>query len=156
MWQFFKFFHYPWTSLSNPFQPKSLFHSNPIIFKQNLCKIFSRCVSNTIFIFYFWIMQILCLGFWKLGISENWVGFSNFCENVINLLIGLSPIWCLCIYAGPLWHFKVVLRHFSNYSCTLHNSYALLHDGCLSKCPSDILVLNWTQVSSNDSFFCLV
>ena len=34
------FFLFPRTSLSNPFQPKSLFHSNPIIFKQISAKSF--------------------------------------------------------------------------------------------------------------------
>ena len=35
--------------LSNHFQPKSLFHSNPIIFKQNFCSILSRYVPFTLF-----------------------------------------------------------------------------------------------------------
>ena len=81
----------------------------------------------------------------------------NFCENFSKILIGLSPICRLCICVGPLWHFTVVLMHFSICSCILHKSYALLLDRCLSKCPSDILVLNWTQVSSNDRFLsCLI
>ena len=49
--------------------------------------------------------------FQKLG----WV--SNFCENFFNSLIWLSPIWCLCIYVGPLWQFELVLRHISSCSC---------------------------------------
>ena len=92
-----------------------------------------------------------------MGIFRKWVGVLNFCEIFSKILFGLSPICRLCICVGPLWHFKVILRHFSICSCILHNSYALLHDRCLSKCPSDILVLNWTQVSSNDRFlYCLI
>ena len=81
--------------------------------------------------------------FQKLG----WV--SNFCEKFFNSLIWLSPIWCLCIYVGPLWQFEHVLRQISLCSCILHHLCTLLHVRCLTKCPSDIFVLNWTQVSSN-------
>ena len=92
-----------------------------------------------------------------MGIFRKWVGVLNFCEIFSKILIGLTPICHLCIYVGPLWHFKVVLRHFSICACILYNNYALLHNRCLSKCPSDILVLNWTQVSSNDRFLsCLI
>ena len=92
-----------------------------------------------------------------MGIFQKWVGILNFCGNFSKILIGLSPICHLCIYVGPLWQFEHVLRDFSIFSCILHKSFALLHDWCLSKCPSDILVLNWTQVSSNVSFLsCLV
>ena len=73
------------------------------------------------------------------------------------ILIGLSPIYHFCICVGPLWHFKVVLRHSSLCSCIFHHCCALLHDRSLSQCPSDILELNWTQVSSNDRFLsCLI
>ena len=97
------------------------------------------------------------LGFPKLGIFRKQVGVLNFCENFSKILIGLSPICHLCIYVGPLWQFEHVLRHFSLCSCILYKSFALLHDRCLSKCPSDILVLNWTQVSSNDLILsCLI
>ena len=97
------------------------------------------------------------LRFSKLGIFRKWVGVLNFCENISKILIGLSPIYRLCICIGPLWHFKVVLRHSSLCSCIFHHCCALLHDRCLSQCPSDILELNWTQVSSNDRFLsCLI
>ena len=86
----------------------------------------------------------------KIGDFSKWVGVLNFCEFFSKILIGLSPICNLCICVGPLWQFEHVLRHFSLCSCILHKSFAQLHDWCLSKCPSDILVLNWTQVSSND------
>ena len=85
------------------------------------------------------------------------VGVLNFCENFSKILIGLSPICHLCIYVGPLWQFEHILRNFSLCSCIIYKSFALLHDRCLSKCPSDILVLNWTQVSSNDLILsCLI
>ena len=97
------------------------------------------------------------LGFSKLGIFRKWVGVLNFCENFYKILIGLSPICHFCIYVGPLWQFEHVLRYFSLCSCILYKSFALLHDRCLSKCPSDIVVLNWTQVSSNDLILsCLI
>ena len=92
-----------------------------------------------------------------MGIFRKWVGVLIFCEHFSKILIGLSPIYRLCICIGPLWHFKVVLRHSSLCSCIFHHCCALLHDRCLSQCPSDILELNWTQVSSNDRFLsCLI
>ena len=83
----------------------------------------------------------------------GWVPFAVYAS----VLAPYGILSRLCICVGPLWHFKVVLRHFSICSCILHYNYALLHDRCLLKCPSDILVLNWTQVSSNDRFLsCLI
>ena len=144
--------------LSNLSQPKINFLSNPFNSKLVFCdfnlkvcflKHFSFCLSQ--------IMQKNQLGFSKLGIFRKWVEVLNFCENFSKILIGLSPICHLCICVGPLWQFEHVLRHFSFCSCIPHKSFALLHDRCLSKCPSDILVLNWTQVSSNDLILsCLI
>ena len=85
-----------------------------------------------------------------MGIFRKWVGVFNFCETLSKFLIGLSPICCLCICVDPLWQFEHVLRHISLCSCIFHHLWTLLHDRCLSKCPRDILVLNWTQVSSNN------
>ena len=84
-----------------------------------------------------------------MGIFWKWVGVLSFCENFSKTLFGLSPIWCLCICVGPLRHFELVLRQISSCSCSLHHLCSLLHVRCLTKCPSDIFVLNWTQVSSN-------
>ena len=64
-------------------------------------------------------------------------------------MIGLSPICHLCIYVGPLWHFEHVLRQISLCSCILHHMCTSLHVRCLTNCPSNIYVLNWTQVNSN-------
>ena len=55
----------------------------------------------------------------------------------------------MCIYVGPLRHFELVLRQISLCSCSLHHLCSLLHVRRLTKCPSDIFVLIWTQVSSN-------
>ena len=63
------------------------------------------------------------------------------------ILIGLSPIWCVCICVGPMWQIKHVLRQISSCSCIFHRCCILLHVRCLTDCPSDIFVLNWTQVS---------
>ena len=51
-------FNFPRSSLSNLFPPKSLFYSNPSIFKQDICKISSSNVLITpFFIFPLKIMQ---------------------------------------------------------------------------------------------------
>ena len=96
-------------------------------------------------------MQNLCLGFWKLGIFENWVGFL-FLVNFFfkKSLIGMCPIFCLCICVGPLWQFDHVLRHFSICSCIFHNYCALLHVMCLTDCLSDssMLFLDSTEFQS--------
>ena len=67
--------------------------------------------------------------------------------NVFKILIGLSPICCVGICVGPMRHYDLILRHFHSCSCIFHWCCALLHAKCLTKCPSDILVLIWTQVS---------
>ena len=54
---------------------KSLVNRNHHFQANFLQNPFKVCISYTILIFYFWIMQNLCLGFWKLGIFENWVEF---------------------------------------------------------------------------------
>ena len=48
-----------------------------------------------------------------------------------------------------MWHFTHVLRYFHFCSCIVHLCSSLLHVKCLTKCPSDIFVLNWIQVNSN-------
>ena len=72
-----------------------------------------------------------------------------FKQNFSKILIGLSPIWFVCMCVGSLWHFKHVLRHFSMWTCIVHSCSAVLHAKCLSKCSSNIFVLLWTQMSSN-------
>ena len=140
-----------WT-LSNPLQPKTIFHSNLIIFKQkSLQNHFKVCFLNIVFIFVLDYADF-SLGFWKLGIFENWVRVLNFCENFSKSLIRLSPIWCLCICVGPLRHSKLVLRQISPCLSIVHSWNSLLHARCLTECSNDILVLNWTQLSSNAWF----
>ena len=113
----------------HPFQAKSL---------QSPLKV---CVSNIFFHHLFSdyaesVLRVLKIGdFQKLG----WV--SNFCEKFFNSLIGLSPIWCLCICVGPLWQFELVLRHISSCSCIFYCFYKLLHVRCSTECPSNILWL---------------
>ena len=68
------------------------------------------------------------------------------------ILIGLCFIWYVCSCVGPLWQFMLVLRHFFSCSCIVHSWNSLLHARCLTECLSDILVLNWTQLSSNAWF----
>ena len=133
--------------LSNPSQPKITFHLNPIIFKQkSLQNHFKVCFPKHCFHFCLkfcrFQLRVLKIGdFQKLGWG------SYFCEIFFKILIGLSPICCVCIYVGPIRHFKHVLRQISSCSCIFHRCCVLLHVRCLTECPNDILVLNWTQVS---------
>ena len=129
--------------LSNPLQPKINFHSNLIIFKQKtlqnhfkLC--FPFCLDYAVF----------SLGFWNLGIFKKGVGVLIFCENFFKTLIRLNPICWVCICVGLMRHFDHVLRQISSCSCIFHRCCVLLHVRCLTECPSDILVLIWTQMSS--------
>ena len=126
IWQFFKHIDFPSHYLSsNPSQLKIIFHSYPIIFKhKSLQNHFKVCFSKHYFHFSFNFANF-SLGFSKLGIflKKDWV--SQFCEKFSNIVIRLSPIYCLCICVDPLRHFKCVLRHFSICSCILHISCAL-------------------------------
>ena len=70
-----------------------------------------------------------------------------FLWNFFEILIGLSPICYACVCVGPTWHSNLVLRLFHLCSCIVHWYCTLLHAKCLTECPNDILVLNWTQVS---------
>ena len=150
MWQVFKTLSFPSLRFSQtPFNPKSLNTKTPSLSRKNLCKITSRYVFlNIVFIFDLDYANF-SLGFWKIGTFEKLGWGSYFCEIFFKILIWLSPIWCLCICVGPLRHSKHVLRQFSPCSCIVHSWISLLHAKCLTECPSDILVLNWTQLSSN-------
>ena len=115
-------FNFPRSSLSNLFPPKSLFYSNPSIFKQDICKISSSNVLLTpFFIFPLKIMQKFSSRSWKLGIFRKWVEVLHFREYFFKIFIGLCPICCLCICVGPLWQFELVFRHFSLCSCIVHS-----------------------------------
>ena len=143
MWHVFKHFSFPSHKSLEPVSSQITMSFKPHHFQaKSVQNLFKVCVSNTIFIFYFRIMQNLCLGFWKLG----WVSY--FLWKLFNFLIGLSPIWCLCIYAGPMWQLELVLSHVSSCSCIFYSVYKLLHVRRLTKCPNDILWLYWNQMSS--------
>ena len=151
MWQFFfKHFVFPLHCLSQtPLNPKSLFSLTPSFLGKNLCKITSRYVFLNIF-FHFCIKFCRFLhrflkiwDFWKLGWG------SYFCENFFKILIGLNPICRVYICVGPMRHSNHVLSQISSCSCIIHRCCSLLHVRCLTECPSDILVLYWTQMSSN-------
>ena len=142
---------------SKHFQPKTLFHSNPIIFKQFFYKSFQDMYflhySHLLFSDYveFMLRVLKIRDFRKFGL----ISFSS--EYFSKSLIGLCPICCFCICVGPLWQFNHVLRHFSICSCIFHNCCALLHIMCLTDCLSDSSVLFWTQLSSNLwCWFCLI
>ena len=150
MWQFFKHLVFPSHCLSRtPLNPKSLFTQTPLISSKNLCKISSMYVFLNIFFTFVLNFVDFSIGFSKFGdFFEKGLG-SYFCEKVFKILIGLSPICCVCIYVGPMWQSDLVLRHFHSCSCIVHWCCALLHAKCLIECPSDILMLNWTLISSN-------
>ena len=84
-----------------------------------------------------------------MGIFQKRVGILNFVIFFKKSLIGLNPIWFVFICVSPMWQFKQVLRHFHMCSCIVHSCCSLLHALCLTECPCDIFVLNWTQLSAN-------
>ena len=135
--------------LSNLSQPKINFLSNPFKSKLVFCNfIFKVCFLKHFSFYLSQIMQKISQGYQNWGFFENWVRFLNFVKIFSNYLIGLSLVYCLCIYVGPLWQIELVLRHFSSCSCISHCVYILVHVRCLTECPSDILWLYWTQMSS--------
>lgn len=96
---------------------------------------------------FFLVFADFKLGFKNWGFFDNGLEFLVFVKFFQNF--GLSPIYCDCSCVGPLWQFEHVLKQISLCSCSLHHLCTLLHVRCLTKCPSDIFVLNWTEVSSN-------
>ena len=158
MWHLLKTHNFPRITSLEPLSTQNQFSLKPYQFQAYFLRFYLKGMfSKTFFLFFVIDYAENYLRFLKLGIFRKWVGVLIFSEKFSKFLIGLSPICCLCIYAGPLWQFKHVLRHISLCSCIFHHLWTLLHDRCLSKCPSDILVLNWTQVSSNDRFLsCII
>ena len=115
-------FNFPRSSFSNLFPPKSLFYSNPFIFKQDICKISSRYVLLTPFLpFLLRLCRSLAQGHENWGFFENGLRFFVFVNIFLKILIGLCPIFCLCICVGLLWQFELVFRHFSLCSCIVHS-----------------------------------
>ena len=128
--------------LSNPSQCKITFDSYPIILKQKSLQNHFKVFFLFCFIFCSFFLRVL-----KFGVFQKSGWGSQFCEMFSKILIGPSPICYVCICVGPMRHFNLVLRHFHSCSCLVHWCCALLHAKCLIECPSDILVLIWTQVS---------
>ena len=126
MWQFFKHLDFPSHCLSsNPFQPKIIFHSNPILFKQkSLQNHFKVCFSKHCFHFSFNFANF-SLGHSKLGIFfRKRVGFLNFVKSFPKFWLGwvpfdvfafvLAPCGILSMYWGIFHHvyaFFVVEMH---------------------------------------------
>ena len=119
------------------FQAKSL---------QNLFKV---CISNIIFIFYFRIMQNLCLGFWKLGILENWVGFPIFVKIFSCAWLGLVPFGVCASVLAPCGSSNMYWGIFFHY---VHEFSIFVVHCCIQGAWQNVLVtflcLFWTQVSS--------
>ena len=92
MWQFFIISHFPLQASLGPFSTQNTISFKPHHFQANfLQNPFKACISYTILIFYFRILQNLCLGFWKLGIFENWVGSLFLLKFFLNLWLGCVP-----------------------------------------------------------------
>ena len=119
----------------HPFQAK---------FLQNPLKV---CVSNTFFIIFFRIMQNLCLGFYKLGIFENWVGFLFFVKFFSILWLGWVPFGVCAFVLAPCGNLNLYWGIFHHVHAFFYCFYTLLHGRCSTKCPSNILWLYWTQMS---------
>ena len=111
-------FNFPRSSLSNLFPPKSLFYSNPFIFKQDICKISSRYVLLTpFFIFPLKIMQKFSSGSWKLGIFRKWVEVLRFREFFFfNFWLGYVTF---VVWASVLAHCGSLSLYSSIFHCVL-------------------------------------
>ena len=66
--------------------------------------------------------------------------------------IDWAVFYLICLFlCWPLKAFYACIEaFFFSFSCIAHSWKLLLHTRCLTECPSDILVLNWTQLGSND------
>ena len=69
------------------------------------------------------------------------------------LLIGLSPICVDDVYAGPMWHFELVLRNIFTCSCISLYIYIYIygvsvHARYLMNCLLGIFSLVWTPMST--------
>ena len=114
-------FNFPRSSLSNLFPPKSLFYSNPFIFKQDICKISSRYVLLTpFFIFPLKIMQKFSSRLWKLGIFRKWVEvlrfheyFLKFFDWVVSHLLFVHLCWPIVAVWACIQAFFTVFLHCS-------------------------------------------
>ena len=131
MWQFFKPLNFPSHCLSsNPSQPKIIFHSNPIIFKQkSLQNHFKVCFSKHCFHFSFNFADF-SLGFQNWGFFFSKMGW-NFYDYAIflqNLWLGwvpfdvfasvLAPCGILSMYWG-IFHHVHALFIVEMHCCTL-------------------------------------
>ena len=116
--------------------------------RENFFKSYLRYVYS-IFSLYFLRLCRNILGFYL-----NWVILKKgwelyfFCEIFFNFLIGLCPIWVVCVCVGQLWHFNMYLGKIQSCSCIAHMLVVWVHIKCLRKCSNDILVLFWTPMSS--------
>ena len=65
-----------------------------------------------------------------------------------NFLIGLCPIWFVCVCVGPLWHFNIYLGKIQSCSCIAHMLFLWVNIKYLTKCSNGIFVLFWTPMST--------
>ena len=63
-----------------------------------------------------------------MGLFFERVRKTEFLANFLIFLIGLCPIWFVCVYVGPKWHFNMYLGKFFTCSCiVLHVSGLYAH-----------------------------
>ena len=119
--------------LSNPSQPKTIFHWKPHHFQENLCKINLKGMFLTFFSSF---PLRLCRNFLKvlkLGIFSKMGWGSWFCEKNFKILIRLSPIWF--VFEKMLkWHFWVGMESIEFHCLGLlliEHVWHVLVNGCV-------------------------
>ena len=133
-----------WTSLN----PNLIFTQNPPISSSNFYKISSKVCFLTFFLAFHFRLCRICFRVLELGIFKKGVGNYDFGQNFFKILIGQCPICLDCIYVGPMWQLKLVLRHIFICSCIANMCSVVLHTMCLIKCLSGIFELIWTPMRS--------
>ena len=142
MWQIFKTLlsslPLPHSNLS---QTQIDFHSKPMNCKfKSLQNLFKGMFLNNLFTLFLDYAE-KSLGLSWIGDFRKRVGFIDFGQKIFKILIGLCPIWLVCICVGPLWQFELVFRHIFICSCIAHMCSVVLHSKCLTKCASGIFEL---------------
>ena len=89
--------------LSNPPQPKTTFHLNPITLKLIFCiSNFKVCFLKHFLHVFLSLCRNLSSGFKILGIFRKWVGFLNFVKIFPNLWLGWVP-FDVCVSVLTPW-----------------------------------------------------
>ena len=87
-----------------------------------------------------------------MGIFENWVGFLNFVKIFSVLWFGWVPFGVCASVLAPCVNLNLFWSMFHHVHTFFYSFYKLVHVRCLTKCPSNILWLYWTQMISSLEF----